>query len=796
MALIPLVILAPTAVAKDCSESGNNGDEYPPNGVGPTVSLSTLDFYTGETYRTISPAAVPAQGGTSGVSMVPTVNQLKYGIYCNGTRFAINETNTYQGKTTVTFSWTMNGNYWVYLAQSTSTDGGGGSLIANGGYRNAWKVERGDYCSATLYFDSSTSPYTRRQVVQCGSGPTVDSASSGKQYPSTVLAFVKQNPTVSPSTLSTLEYNANGGSGSMSDDTVPTGSWVTVSNNGFTKTSSGGSCTFQYWRTSPSGGTRYDPGEEIQLNSDMTLYAQWSCPVPQYTLTYNKNASDATGNMSGTTANEGTSVNVKNNTFSRPGYHFLKWNTSPNGNGTSYTAGQSITLNSNVTLYAQWEPDIKYVNLNYDANTGNGSHDPTTVEEKNPATIPSDVNNSFSKPGYTLTGWNTEADGTGTPHQPGDTIQMESEDVTLYAQWEPNDVKLLYDANEGEGSHDPTVGKADGDITIPTDVNGSFHRDHYTLTGWNTNPNGSGTSYQQGGTVHMGITDQTLYAQWERIPVKVNYDPNTGNGSHDPTAGNAGEDITTPSDLNDSFNKPGYTLKGWNTEPTGTGTAYQPGDKVPMGDEDETLYAQWDPITVHLNYDPNTGEGSHEPTAGDAESTITIPEDVNDPFHKDHYKLTGWNTEKDGTGDSYKAGDPIKLGITDQTLYAQWERIPVQVNYDPNGGNGSHDPTKGDAGDDITVPDDLNDPFNKPGSILIGWNTKPDGTGTPYHPGDTIPMGDDSETIYAQWKELASILPGTGGSGKSIPAAPIAAGVVALIIASTAGVIFRRKTNR
>ena len=33
---------------------------------------------------------------------------------------------------------------------------------------------------------------------------------------------------------------------------------------------------------------------------------------------------------------------------------------------------------------------------------------------------------------------------------------------------------------------------------------------------------------------------------------------------------------------------------GWNTQPDGSGTAYQPGDTVQIKDSDVVLYAQWD----------------------------------------------------------------------------------------------------------------------------------------------------------------------------------------------------------
>ena len=44
--------------------------------------------------------------------------------------------------------------------------------------------------------------------------------------------------------------------------------------------------------------------------------------------------------------------------------------------------------------------------------------------------------NGFTSAGYTFTGWNTAADGTGTAFEPGDEILDVTEDITLFAQWQ------------------------------------------------------------------------------------------------------------------------------------------------------------------------------------------------------------------------------------------------------------------------------------------------------------------------------------------------------------------------
>ncbi|MBR2741866.1 hypothetical protein IKD98_03915 [Candidatus Saccharibacteria bacterium] len=78
------------------------------------------------------------------------------------------------------------------------------------------------------------------------------------------------------------------------------------------------------------------------------------------TITFNKNASDATGTMSSQTYNANTLNTLPTNGFSRTGYAFNSWNTEPDGSGTSYQDAAQYyartgTAATTVTLYAQWD---------------------------------------------------------------------------------------------------------------------------------------------------------------------------------------------------------------------------------------------------------------------------------------------------------------------------------------------------------------------------------------------------------------------------------------------------------
>lgn len=83
------------------------------------------------------------------------------------------------------------------------------------------------------------------------------------------------------------------------------------------------------------------------------------------------------------------------------------------------------------------------------------------------------------------------------------------------------------------------------------------------------------------------------------------------------------------------------------------------------------------------------------------------------------------------------------------------------LRYDPNGGTGAiADQTVGINTPAYTATDGYT--FASHG--LASWNTKPDGTGDAYKPGETIAI-DKPTTLYAQWADVTqTTMPETGGT--------------------------------
>lgn len=81
------------------------------------------------------------------------------------------------------------------------------------------------------------------------------------------------------------------------------------------------------------------------------------------------------------------------------------------------------------------------------------------------------------------------------------------------------------------------------------------------------------------------------------------------------------------------------------------------------------------------------------------------------------------------------------------------------VQYDANGGKGTMKPTEGILQDQVKAADNQ---FTRSGYSFSGWNTKADGSGETYKNGASVPLDDETVTLYAQWTENSTpVIPDT-----------------------------------
>ena len=588
----------------------------------------------------------------------------------------------------------------------------------------------------------------------------------------------------------TVRFTGNGATGGNTpDQAFQYNIGQNLRRNGFVRDG----YTFTGWKRADNqqayGDGQWVTNLTTQPNGIVTMVAQWSANEAH--IRYNPNppagktaGGNGTPNWDGHT---GDTPAIGGNGWTIDGYTFAGWTTSPDGGGTKYAPGASWTANGTLTLYAQWTPGE--AGLTYDGNGATGGKtDPQNGVTDQKVNV---RQNGFTRDGYTFVRWDTQADCRGKAVNPGDkwTLQGSS---TLYACWAGNAQTLTYHGNGATGGNTAAQSGHTGD-ELTTNANG-FTRDGYTFVRWDTAKDGSGTAYGEGkngvSQYVMKPAGNDLYAIWKANPATIQYRndwPDT-TGSTPDTTGVTGQDVTI---ARNGFTRPGYTFTGWARDRR-TDPSLQPGGRYTLTPGTTTLWAQWKADPAHLIYNSNSGSTSQtRRTDGVVDQTLTV---IANPFTRTGYTFTGWNTQADGRGKAYTAGNGFRLvadaksnPVNTSVLYAQWRINRVTLKFNPNGGTGGYPDITVDAFTTVTIPADAKEPkVQRPGFRFTGWAMKPTpGAGdTILSPGKgTVSMPDrGSITVYAQWAPAMTTLPFTGGQAQ-VPTIWLYAGFALMLIA-------------
>lgn len=407
-------------------------------------------------------------------------------------------------------------------------------------------------------------------------------------------------------------YVANGGVG---DDLVDdnngagylAGAETTVSDNLFEAPQGK---KFTGWDTTPDGsGDAYNENDALVMpDADVTLYAQWQ-PLASYTVTYLKNAEDATGTTASQSFSEGGGVNLQENGFTRRGYRFTGWNTAADGSGTAYAPAQPYDTQSDLSLYAQWEKDPEaWHHVLYVANTPEGAVvsgtapvDGGAYREDDP--VAAAARGDLSAVHYVFTGWNTEADGSGTAYAENAAFGFPyaDRDLTLYGMWQRVTFTVTYMLDKGDENgyteyRKDTVNEGD-DYTVAPAPDEAL--EGFVFSGWKLD--------RTDGAVTKELTnvteDHILYGDFTAAERKltIRYRLTDAAGK---TWMTLGQPMTVaPGTRLDALlaaaertvqnDNPGYTkLRGWNGDEAFTMAAEV------MPDADFTVYAEFERITA------------------------------------------------------------------------------------------------------------------------------------------------------------------------------------------------------
>lgn len=160
------------------------------------------------------------------------------------------------------------------------------------------------------------------------------------------------------------------------------------------------------------------------------------------------------------------------------------------------------------------QPTGYTVTFNGNGGSGTMANQSFDYDEKKALTA-----NSFTRTGHDFTGWNTKADGSGTPYTDEQEVKnltdTDGGTVTLYAQWEPSTYAVNLNTNGGA----IVLGK---DVTQYTYGTGAalptaedITRDGYAFKGWYEDSGFSGSPVTEITSADTGA--KTYYAKWVKL---------------------------------------------------------------------------------------------------------------------------------------------------------------------------------------------------------------------------------------------------------------------------------------
>ena len=456
-----------------------------------------------------------------------------------------------------------------------------------------------------------------------------------------------------------------------------------------------------------------------------------------------------------------------------------------NADGTyteTATANAGDTINYVNGVWGGEEPTELTVTFEANGSTEypvEGTMEPQTVLEKTDTALNA---NTFTREGYNFTGWNTEADGTGTSYADGATVNL-TENTTLYAQWEDNhsltkvinkkDATCTEDGYTGDtvcaicgkeitkGEAIPANGHSwnEGEITTsPTCENAGVKT--YTCTVCNATK-----------TEAIDATGHT--------PVEVAEQP--------ATCTEAGHTAGTKCSVCDAI------LSGMEEIPATGHTEVIDAAKAPTCTEPGLTEGKHcsvcNEVIVKQEVIPATG---HKPEIRNAvEATLTTPGYTGDTYCSVCNELLNQGEEIPKTGahitwmidgevaaeeDYLKGTMPSFKGSTDKapdenyrytfvgwnpevvvaeedaTYTAQYSataRVFYTITFNANGGEGSMEPQRFEVGVDTALNTNA---FTRENYNFIGWNTAADGSGATYADEGAILELTGDMTLYAQWQ--------------------------------------------
>lgn len=416
------------------------------------------------------------------------------------------------------------------------------------------------------------------------------------------------------------------------------------------------------------------------------------------TLSYDMNGGSGSVATQSCWSDAACSVAVSSAIPTRSDYSFLGWATSANSTVATYHGGETVSLASDLKLYAIWAP---VYTLSYNANGGTGTLNnqtcsPTTTTGSCTITISA---SNPTRDGYSFLGWNTAADAVSSAYANGSRLTLNG-NRTLYAVWKekPKTININTSVNGGNGR----ISSSLMDIVTGTRVIITFTPNSgYEIDNVKVDDVISDAVVNNKLTIYAGTQDINIVVTYKvseggdeptpgptpdpEVSFSMNFDAVSGGDGYPDSVS-----CTTTTDRcevivpNQMPQKDGHVFLGYGLPVDANTVLYVPGNTYELT-SDLYVVAIWAPIYT-LSYDMNEGVGviENQTCNSNVSPTETCSVTIsNIEPTKEGSKFFGWALRNDATLPDYLPGDILTFasGITQVKLYAVWLNESSEVEW-------------------------------------------------------------------------------------------------------------------
>ena len=451
-----------------------------------------------------------------------------------------------------------------------------------------------------------------------------------------------------PNTYS-VRFNANGGTGSMNNQTFTYDESQELTANAFVNNG----YTFIGWATTFNGAVVYTDQKVVvnlsaQQGDIVDLYAIWSANTYQIVF----NANGGTGNMLNQDIKYQETVSLNAQQFSKIGYRFAGWSTTQNGLVEYVDCGDFTQSETNsITLYAKWEAYVYTISFDVNNVKYDGSVAIIQIEyDEYISDIP-----TLTLAGYRFIGWYDQND----KQVVNGMIYNYTSNITLTAKWEENIYNVIFDM--AGGNQVPSQNVAYGGNIDVSNINPE--RLGYTFLYFEAN----GIEYYLSGEGKLLLADYimtssniTFTAKWEANTYYIEYELNGGSitGTNPKTFVYGSTSLNA---LLNSLKKPekeGYTFTNWSVDVT----------SLPASDI--TITAQYSINRYLVEFD-TVGGNYINPIYVEYHNLVTVPTVNKVGYEFAYFTYNGQRVDL----------TTFSMPAENIVLVAQYNRLDYQITY-------------------------------------------------------------------------------------------------------------------